>query len=142
MGINARPSTAKKNWQTTSKIAPITLNYHLLIVLLRNKYFVFILSWIYMCYLKLKIVSISYSIKRCLSSYQLSKFYQRPTKDSFLSVPFDPLQPHVPWAFPKFNKDEKLSINMNLPFSPLLLKSISLGWLHSPALGWSLSGKT
>merc|ERR1712025_26846 len=88
---------------------------------------------------------VNFIFKRCLSSYQLSKFYQRPTKDSFLSVPFDPLQPHVPWAFPKFNKDEKLSINMNLPFSPIekysAEKSISLGWLHSPALGWSLSGK-
>ena len=61
---------------------------------------------------------VNFIFKRCLSSYQLSKFYQRPTKDSFLSVPFDPLQPHVPWAFPKFNKDEKLSINMNLPSSP------------------------
>merc|ERR1712112_203031 len=52
---------------------------------------------------------VNFIFKRCLSSYQLSKFYQRPTKDSFLSVPFDPLQPHVPWAFSKFNKDEKLS---------------------------------
>merc|ERR1711944_342244 len=62
---------------------------------------------------------VNFIFKRCLSSYHLSKIYQRPTKDSFLSVPFDPLQPHFPLAFPKFNKDEKLSINMKLPFSPL-----------------------
>merc|ERR1711894_754240 len=98
-----RPPTAKKNCRTTSETAPITVKIHLLIVLLRNKYFVFILSWIYMCYMKLKNMSISYSRDVC---HHIN--CRRPTKDSFLSVPFDPLQPHVPWAFPKFNKDEKL----------------------------------
>jgi len=53
------------------------------------------------------------------------------TKDSFLFVIFD-LQLHVTWTFPKFNKDEKLSINTTLPFASfdgnhILLKSISLG---------------
>merc|ERR1712045_966714 len=46
------------------------------------------------------------------------------------------LQLHVPWAFPKFNKDEKLRINTTLPFLSLdyvLPKSISLGWLHPPS---------
>merc|ERR1719361_3398906 len=48
---------AKKNCRTTSKTAPFTVNCHRLIVLLKtNKYFNFI-------------------HKRCLSSYQLSKFY-------------------------------------------------------------------
>merc|ERR1740116_392383 len=86
---------------------------------LKNKYFVFILSW--RCHLKLK-TNFNFIFKRCLSSYQLSKFYH-----SDASVNWSPLdlktkqrtvfflyhltlQLHVPWAFPKFNKDEKVSI--------------------------------
>merc|ERR1712184_121411 len=57
--------------------------------------------------------------KRCLSSYQLSKFYHcdagvnwnpldLETKQKIVFFLYHlTLQLHVPWAFPKFNKDEK-----------------------------------
>ena len=116
---------------------------------LKNKYCVLILSW--RCLLKLK--NISYLTNLCHHINCLC---------SDAGVNWDPLdlrtkqkivfflyhltlQLHVPWAFPKFNKDEKLRINTTLPFLSLdyiLPKSISLGWLHPPALGWNLSGKT
>merc|ERR1711922_27488 len=87
---------------------------------LKNKYCVLILSW--RCLLKLK--NISYLTNLCHHINCLC---------SDAGVNWDPLdlrtkqkivfflyhltlQLHVPWAFPKFNKDEKLRINTTLPF--------------------------
>jgi len=119
--------SAKKNCQTTSKTARFTLDY---LCALQNKYFVFILSLRVL--LELKNISIAY-IRNVCHDINCCEFYhfdasvnwnqtqalirsEPKQKIVFLSKPIRSSNSMSKLTFPKFNKDEKLSINTILPF--------------------------